>query len=277
MIVLLLSSIFLGGCVTYSQKKSLATGQVVKPKLEKTEIIPIPKKLPCQRLYQDEIIHLKQMIAEKDELIQHLTVLELEKDELIQYLIERGLDQAQALQETASEISRAKNKLHRLATQPEAASKIAEVEVAMATLKRTELSKPDEIFRSLAQELLGAAMVAYAQKNYSSVMNYAAQSYELIGAIISSPRKSSGLRDIPLSFSTPISLLVTQNSQLRLDPNSDSRIIGPLKKSTSLVATAYRGDWFYVQTTDSLSGWVKNSVVDVQVNNRNYEKQTSLN
>ncbi|MXS84863.1 SH3 domain-containing protein [Nitrosomonas sp. HPC101] len=252
----------MGGCTSSWQKKSLIFGQPVNLQsadLEKIEIVPIPEKLPCYRLYRDEIVVLKQMIAERDELIRSLNA--------------RELDQAHALRETASEISRAQNKLYRLATQPEAASRIAEAEVAALALKQTELSESDAALQFLARRLLDAAMVAYEHKNYSSAMSYAAQSGEFIDAIINPARKNPGAQDaVILSFRTPVLLFVTQVGSLRTDPDSHSRVVGLLKKNTSLTATAYHGGWLHVQTEDNLSGWIQNLLVDIQISNRNSEK-----
>ncbi|MXS81180.1 SH3 domain-containing protein [Nitrosomonas sp. GH22] len=254
----------MGGCASYLQQKPLVSRQSINlksanaEKTEKMEIIPIPEKLPCHRLYQEEIVVLKQMLEERDELIRKLNA--------------RELDQVQALQETASEISRAKHKLHRLATQPETASKIAEVEVAMAALKQTRQSEADIAFQSLAQRSLDAAMEAYRQKDYSNAMNHAAQSGEFIDAISNSARRNLESQDAVLSFHAPILLLVTQDSSLRTDPDSHSKVISLLKKNTHLTATSYHGNWLHVQTKDNLSGWIQSLSVDIQINDQNFEK-----
>lgn len=258
-LILMFTGIGLGGCAVHSQPKPFVPEQSTKPKstnIKKTnrvEGIPIPEKLPCYRLYQDEIAALKQMLAEKDEVIRDLSV--------------RELDRTQTLQETASEINRAKNKLHRLATQPEAASRIAEVEVALAALKQTELEEPGAVFWFLAQSLLNAAMTAYEQKDYSNVMNYAAQSSELIDVITNRARKNLELQEAVSSFRVPILLLVTQASNLRADSDSSSKVISLLKKNVPLTAIAYCDNWLFVQTADNLSGWIENRAVGIQVNN----------
>ena len=258
MLVLIFSGVSLGGCAI-QQTQPLVPRQSVDFKAENAEnieIIPIPEKLPCQRICRDEIMVLKQKLAEKDELIRNLNA--------------REQDQAQVLQETASEISRAKNKLHRLATQPEAASKIAEVEIAINAIRQTIPDESDTTFQLLAQHLLDAAMAAYRQKDYSSAMNYAAQSSELVDAIANSTRKALEFQDATLVFRIPISLLVTRTISLRADPNDHSRIIGSLEKNTPLTATAYNGNWLRVQTGDDLSGWIRSQSVDVRVDGRNF-------
>lgn len=257
--ILILAGI--SGCATHSQQQSTISKYPVKTlksvnRVNKVEAIPIPEKLPCRRLYQDEILYLKQMLAEKDELIRRLNI--------------RESDQAQELQKTSSEISRTQNKLHRLATQPEAASKMAEVEVAIATLEQSNLTKSNIAFKHLAQRFLNAAMVVYRQKDYSQAMNYAAQSGELISAINS--EKDTELQDAIVPFRTPIFLRTIQVDNLRAEPNSTAKVVNRLKLNVPLTVSAYYHEWLYVQVSNNLSGWIQSSSVDVQFSNRRFKE-----
>ena len=263
MLVLIFSGVSLGGCTTQQSrsmvpKQSAGLKATNAGKTGNIEVIPIPEKLPCQRTCRDEIIALKQKLAEKDELIRNLNA--------------REQDHAQVLQETTSEISRTKNKLHRLATQPEAASKIAEVEIAINAARQAVFDESDAVFQLLAQRLLDAAMVAYRQKDYSGAMNHAAQSGELIDAIANPARKALESQDATLIFRISIPLLVTRTISLRADPTDHSRVIGSLEKDTPLTATAYSGNWLRVQTRDDLSGWIQSQSVDVRVDSQNFQK-----
>lgn len=263
MLVLIFSGVSLGGCTTQQFKpmvprQSAGLKAASAEKTGNTEIIPIPEKLPCQRVCRDEIIALKQKLAEKDELIRNLNA--------------REQDRAQVLQETTSEISRTKNKLHRLATQPEAASKIAEVEIAINAASQTAFDESDTVFQLLAQRLLDAAMVAYRQKDYSRAMNHAAQSGELIDAITNPARKMLESQDATLVFRISIPLFSTRTISLRADPTDHSRVISLLKKDTPLTATAYNGNWLRVQVGDDLSGWIQSQSVNVRVDGQNFQK-----
>jgi len=40
---------------------------------------------------------------------------------------------------------------------------------------------------------------------------------------------------------------------------------GLLKKGSTMTAEAYRGDWLQILTNDGQSGWVLNTLVEVQV------------
>lgn len=221
------------------------------PKLEKTAVIPLPKKLPCVRRYQEEISRLKRLLAEKDELIRGLSIREMGRE--------------QVLQETTSEFSRTKSQLHRLATQPEAASKIAEVEVLMDALKQTELEESDFALQSLAQRLLDVATIAYRQMDYSSVMNYAAQSREFISMVANSARKTLESRHVTVILRTPVTLRITRSTDLRAEPSSQSESRGLLAKNSAVTATAYQNNWLQLQTEDGRIGWIQNTVVDIRI------------
>lgn len=261
-ILLILASVNLAGCAADQQHKFPVLSQSAnfKPASVKEtssiKVIPVPEKPPYQRIYRDEIIALKQKLAEKDELIRSLNA--------------REQGQAQALQETASEISRTKSKLHRLATQPDAASKIAEVEVAINATKQAELNEADSALQLLAQRLLNMATVAYRQKDYSTAMNHAAQSGELIDVIVNLARKPVDAQDATVVFRVSIPVLVTHTINLRADPDNHSKVITILKKNTPLTAVAYNGNWLHVQTGDDLSGWIQSRSVDIQANSQGF-------
>jgi hypothetical protein len=221
------------------------------PKLEKSAVVPIPGKLPCVRRYQEEISRLKQLLAEKDELIRSQSIREMGRE--------------QVLQETTSEFSRTKSQLHRLATQPEAASKIAEVEVLMDSLKQAELEESDFALQSLAQRLLDAATIAYRQMDYSRAMNYAAQSREFISMVANSARKMLDSQHVIVILRTPFSLRITHDTDLRAEPSSHSESRGLLAKNSAVTATAYQSNWLRLQTEDGRIGWIQNTMVDIRI------------
>jgi hypothetical protein len=215
---------------------------------------PIPPHEPCQ-VQQPEIERLKQQLAEKDMLIQNLNA--------------RQQGQAKALQETTSQVSRDQVRVRRLATQPAAASSIAEAEVAIASLKLPQIIEPEQTLQ--AQRLLDAATASYAKGNYGTAMDHAAQTREFIDMVKDNrTRKASDPRLAMVSFNIPIPLRAKSNINLRREPFSSAAKLGALKKDSGLTAQAYLGDWLYVQTNEERSGWVLNSLVEVRVADLNH-------
>jgi len=163
-------------------------------------------------------------------------------------------DQVKVLQESTREVTRAKVKLRRLATQADAASYIAEVEVAMASLGAT----PAVPMLSLAQGILDSTAAPFAQGDYGLAMDRAAQAEQLI-AIVAYYRKRPDTHpaapgEFPLLVAIP--LKVTVDSKLHRQPRATAPVVATLKKDSLLVAHAHKGNWVQVETEDGRWGWV---------------------
>lgn len=214
---------------------------------------PTSTPSPPQESYavqQREIERLQQLLTEKDVLIRNLNA--------------RQQDQAKALQESTSKVTRDQVMLRRLATKPGAASSIAEAEVAIASLKLSQVTVPEQILQ--AQRLLDAATASYAKGNYGTTMDHAAQTREFIEMVKDNhSRKASDPRLAMVAFNVPIPLRAKTNVNLRLKPFTNAAKLVTLKKDSALTAKAYLGDWLQVQTSDMRSGWVLNTLVEVRV------------
>jgi len=172
-------------------------------------------------------------------------------------------DQVKVLQESHREVARAKVKLRRLATQADAASYIAEVEVAMETLRGTMGATSNVPLMVLAQGILESTAAPFAQADYGVAMDRAAQAEELI-IRVAHYRFRPGSRSrvpgqVPLQMAIP--LKVTAESHLLRQPLGKARVVAVLKKDSPLVAHAYKGSWLQVETEDGRSGWVDQAVL----------------
>lgn len=208
--------------------------------------------IPPQDLYevqQRKIERLEQLLAEKEEQIRNLNL--------------RQQNQAKALQESTSKVTRDQVRLRRLATQPSAASSIAEAEVAMVSLKSSQVTTPERTLQ--AQRLLNAATASYAKGNYGAAMDHSAQAREFIEMVMSNhTRKASGPHLTRVFFNVPIPLRAKSNVNLRQRPFSKATKLATLKKNSALTAQAYQGDWLQVQASDLFSGWVLNTLMEVR-------------
>ncbi len=167
-------------------------------------------------------------------------------------------DQVKVLQESTREVTRAKVKLRRLATQADAASYIAEVEVALDSLRASLGATSTVPLMVLAQGILESTAAPFAQGDYGGAMDRAAQAEQLIALVAdnqvrpgSPPRVP---REVPLRVAVP--LKVTVDSKLRRQPLGKAPVVGVLKKDSRLVAHVYKGSWMQVETEDGRSGWV---------------------
>lgn len=170
-------------------------------------------------------------------------------------------EQAKVVQESTREVTRAKAKLRRLATQADAASYLAEVEVALKAQRAS--SAPDAPLLTLAQALLDAASAPFAQGDYATAMDRAAQAEQLIvvaGDIQPPPMaRSRASPEVPLQVTIP--LRSTVDTRLRREPAPKAAVVTVVKKDSPLVAHAYKGKWMRVETEEGRSGWIAQAEV----------------
>ena len=167
-------------------------------------------------------------------------------------------DQVKVLQESTREVTRAKVKLRRLASQADAASYVAEVEVAMELLRSSLGATSTVPLMVLAQRILESTAAPFAQGDYGVAMERAAQAEQLIALVaryqVRPTSRSPVPGEVPLQVAIP--LKVTTDSNLRRQPLGKARVVGVLKKDSPLVAYAYKGSWMQVESEDGASGWV---------------------
>ncbi len=205
-----------------------------------------PPTRPCPSCEQQirEIARLRQDIANRETELHDLR--------------SNQRDQVKVLQESTREVTRAKVKLRRLATQADAASYIAEVEVAMESLRSSLGATSTVPLMALAQAILESTAAPFAQGDYGVAMDRAAQAEQLIALVARyQVRPKSRLRapgEVPLQ--APIPLKVTIDSKLHRQPLGKARVVGVLKKGSPLVAQAYKGRWMRVEAEDGRAGWI---------------------
>lgn len=172
-------------------------------------------------------------------------------------------DQARVLKETAKQASRAKVKLRRLATQADAASYVAEVEVALDVARSAPGAPSRAPLIALAQAVLEASAAPFAQGDYGVAMDLAEQADELVALIAVTPaRPASGARaTAETRFDVTIRFRAASESHLRRQPGDKAPSLGVVREGTRLTTTAHRDGWFKVETEDGRAGWIHQSVV----------------
>jgi hypothetical protein len=230
---------------------SALSGCVTPPAVPPPTPVPVPREAtvraptcPSCEEQTHEIARLRQDLANREAELRDLRA--------------NQRDQIKVLQESTREVTRAKVRLHRLATQADAASYIAEVEVALESL-RSSLGTTSKVpLIVLAKGILESSNAPFAQGEYGAAMDRAAQAEQLI-VLVADNRLPSGSparvpREVPLQVAIP--LKVTIDSKMRRQPLGKAPVVGVLKKDSLLVAHAYKGGWMQVATEDGRSGWV---------------------
>ena len=187
----------------------------------------------------EEIARLRQELAARDAELRDLRSSQRE--------------QVKAVQESTREVTRARARVRRLATQADAASYLAEVEVA---LEAARSGTPSPLL-PLARAFLEAAQAPFVQGDYASAMDRAAQAEQLVTAAASGTPQRSRTRiagEVLLQAAIPLKTRV--DSRLRRAPAPRAAVVTTLGPDAALVAHAYKGDWMRVETADGKLGWL---------------------
>ena len=174
-------------------------------------------------------------------------------------------DQTKVLQESTREATRAKVKLRRLATQAEAASYIAEVEVALESLRSSLGTTATVPMAELARGILESTAAPFAQGQYGAATDRAAQAEQLIAVAAEDQVRPASRTRVPgeVPLQVAVALKVIADSNLRRQPLAKAPVVGVLKKNSPLVARAYKGGWLFVESEDGRFGWVSQTQLGV--------------
>ena len=175
----------------------------------------------------------------------------------------RERDQSKALQASVQQATRAKAKLRRLATQADAASSIAEVEVALDRLRAAPGSDARAASIAVPQRIIESAATPFTQGDYDTAMDRAAQAEQLV-AMLQQPHASAktATRGPEVPFDLGVALRVIEDSNLRRQPRRTAPVHAVLPRGTMVIARGYRGSWLRVDAGNGETGWVHRSLVD---------------
>lgn len=176
---------------------------------------------------------------------------------------EAQVEELQALLDaTRQEVVRAMAKLQTLATRAEAASGIAETEVALQTLKSTP-GQPPTPEGAQAARLLTESSSEFDKDNYGGALYLANQAKTLAGA--ARGRLSAGERGAQrpgeTAFALPIRLIAAGRGNVRAGPGTGSRIEFGVEPGDHLIGYSYVDEWIRIGDDSGRGGWIFRSLV----------------
>jgi hypothetical protein len=246
-------------CATWVAAVLLALGGCAAPPPTPPEPAPVampvevpPRERACPSCddQSHELARLRQDLAQREAELRELRT--------------NQRDQVKVLQESTREVERAKVKLRRLATQADAASYIAEVEVALQSLRNAVGAGIPLL--GLAEGIVQSTATPFAQGDYGGAMDLAVQAEQLVTVVAdergrrASPVRAAG----ETTFRVAVPLRVIADSHLRRQPLGTAAVLGVLSKDSLLVAHAHKGSWLRVETADGRMGWVDQKRVGVR-------------
>ncbi len=177
---------------------------------------------------------------------------------------EAQVDELQSrLDDTRQEVVRAMAKLQTLATRAEAASGIAEAEVALQMLRTAPGQSPTPE-GAQATRLLKESSTEFDKGNYGGALYLANQAKTLAGA--ARGRLSAGERGAQrpgeTAFALPIRLVAASRGNVRAGPGTGSRIEFAVEAGDTLIGYSYVDEWIRIGEDSGRGGWIFRSLVD---------------
>jgi Bacterial SH3 domain len=178
-------------------------------------------------------------------------------------VLEGQLDQA------TDEAVRTMAKLRTLATRAEAASALAEAEIAIEAL-RSESGGVSSATITHAADLLAQSTAAFEAENYggSVYLSTDAKMY----ARAAQARTTEGIADALLPneepFRLPIKMETVTRSNVRKGPSLRHGVLFTLDPNTALVGYSYTDQWVRISSADGRNGWIFHDLVRRRVLDR---------
>ncbi len=176
--------------------------------------------------------------------------------------------QGKMLDEAVQEVVRAKAKLRTIESRAEAASTMAEAEIAIRATREslaTDAGVQKENLKR-AEEFLKMSSREFKNENYGGALYLAGQARSHINTIQLNRSQVEGWASQPgeVLFSQPLPLKILKRCNFRRTPNLRGRIIEILEPGTMIVGLAHKENWLRVHTEDGHAGWVHQSLAGIR-------------
>lgn len=197
--------------------------------------------------------------------ISNAKIESLEKEALIRQLDAQIASRQQMIDEAVVEVVRAKAKLRSIESRAEAASTMAEAEIALKSLRARDLSESggasDQFGK--AESLLKMSAHEFKRENYGGALYLAGQAKAQIKAMKIGIKRQESDKLIAgeVLFRPPLSLILIKRSNLRKIPDLDSEVLRVLEKGMPVIGYSHKNEWVRIHTEDGQSGWVHQSLI----------------
>jgi hypothetical protein len=210
---------------------------------------PLSKRQASSNALKEENGKLKLLLLEKE--------MQMKEMEVRQASLQRKLDEA------IQEVVRAKARLRGLESRAEAASNMAETEVALKMLKsqRPDKANSPEIIQ--AEQLLKMSTQEFKTGNYGGALYLASQAKDHIRLSQTQRGEERSIQLLPgeVPFALPLDLRVIKTSNIRKGPGLDYKVIATVAPNSSLRGYSYKGQWVRVEGDNNLRGWIFQTLV----------------
>ena len=266
---LVAAGLFVGGCAGMLSQPSDTTPSGEERAGRRADREQAQRQLAIERAKREELERTNQKLQEtvakqatcreEDDKLARWQMQSFEKEAL-------NRDLKTQLEQAILEVVRAKAKLRSLESKAEAASNLAEAELAMKTLKGRSAGHEPDADSERAEVLLKLGADEFKKENYGGALYVTSQAKTLIRE--SQERSLSREHVSPVqgesAFTLPVPLRLVGNGKFREHPALSAKTLTTLEDGTPIVGYSYKGQWVHVRTEDGRIGWVHASVVEIR-------------
>ena len=166
------------------------------------------------------------------------------------------------LADAHGEVAQVLAKLQNGATRAEAASALAEAEIAVQGMPAAGTAElgDDQV---QAKNLLAQSNAAFGAGNYGGARYLATKSKTLAARVRArvSTLDRGGRRSGEKLFAEPLIFLVASRANLREGPGLNTRVLSALERGERVTATSHLGEWLRVKDSAGREGWIFQSLV----------------
>lgn len=268
-LMLLVPLIVLGACLKQPPSAVVSEDRGMPSELEalRKENQRLKKDLSeCRTQYDTREQNLREGQAPTSDLEEEnakLKLLLLEKETQMKEMEERQASLQSKLEETIQEVVRAKARLRSLESRAEAASNMAETEVALKMLRSQRPDKANAPDLIQAEQLLKMSTQEFKKENYGGALYLASQAKDHIRLSQMHTGEEGGMKLLPgeVPFALPLALRVIKTSNVREGPGLEYKVIATVAPNSSLRGYSYLGQWVRVEGDNNLKGWIFQTLV----------------
>ncbi len=164
------------------------------------------------------------------------------------------------LEETRAEVVRAMAKLQSVASRAQAASAMAEAEVALQQMKSGASEDPPETAQ--VTRLVRQSATEFNKQNYGGALYLANQAKTVTTSYRGRLGVSKeGARPGETLFAVPIKLKTTSRGNVREGPGTNFAVSFLAEPGSSLTAFSYTDEWIRISDDSGRTGWIHQTLV----------------
>jgi hypothetical protein len=164
------------------------------------------------------------------------------------------------LEDTRAEVVRAMAKLQTVASRAQAASAMAEAEVALQTMRASASGEPAEAAQ--VTRLVRQSATEFNKQNYGGALYLANQAKTIASSYRGRVGVSrEGTRPGETLFAVPIKLKTTSRGNVREGPGTNFAVSFLANSGTAITAYSYTDEWIRISDDDGRSGWIHQTLV----------------